>query len=197
MLLVDNDDCFIHTLANYARQTGAEVVTYRAGFPPELIDEIHPDLILISPGPGRPADFGVPDVVRRRRGSASRCSACASGCRGSSRRSAANWACWITRCTASRRPSSPRHRASSKACRQHFQVGRYHSLFATQQVAGCLEVTAETEDGVSWASAIANCRSRPCSFIPSPCLSLDEGCGLRLMRNVVTTYGRARALAEP
>ena len=22
MLLVDNDDCFIHTLANYARQTG-------------------------------------------------------------------------------------------------------------------------------------------------------------------------------
>ena len=33
MLLIDNDDCFIHTLANYARQTGAEVVTYRAGFP--------------------------------------------------------------------------------------------------------------------------------------------------------------------
>jgi len=32
LLLVDNDDCFIHTLANYARQTGAEVVTYRAGF---------------------------------------------------------------------------------------------------------------------------------------------------------------------
>ena len=40
MLLVDNDDCFIHTLANYARQTGAEVVTYRAGFPPELIEQI-------------------------------------------------------------------------------------------------------------------------------------------------------------
>ena len=33
MLLVDNDDCFIHTLSNYARQTGAEVVTYRAGVP--------------------------------------------------------------------------------------------------------------------------------------------------------------------
>ena len=39
MLLVDNEDCFIHTLANYARQTGAEVITYRAGFPLEMIAE--------------------------------------------------------------------------------------------------------------------------------------------------------------
>ena len=57
LLLVDNDDCFIHTLANYARQTGAEVVTYRAGFPPELIERVAPDLILISPGPGPPGGF--------------------------------------------------------------------------------------------------------------------------------------------
>src|ERR1043165_5700540 len=54
MLLVDNDDCFIHTLANYARQTGAEVVTYRAGLPVELIAGIAPAIILIPPGPGRP-----------------------------------------------------------------------------------------------------------------------------------------------
>jgi anthranilate synthase len=53
MLLVDNDDCFIQTLANYARQTGAEVVTYRSGIPEAMIDEINPDLILVSPGPGR------------------------------------------------------------------------------------------------------------------------------------------------
>src|SRR4029077_13247422 len=64
LLLVDNDDCFIHTLSNYARQTGAEVVTYRNGFPLELLAQIRPDLILISPGPGRPRDFGVPDLVR-------------------------------------------------------------------------------------------------------------------------------------
>ena len=37
LLLVDNDDCFIHTLANYARQAGAEVVTYRAGTPFEVL----------------------------------------------------------------------------------------------------------------------------------------------------------------
>ena len=42
LLLVDNDDCFIHTLSNYARQTGAEVVTYRAGFRTELILDFAP-----------------------------------------------------------------------------------------------------------------------------------------------------------
>src|SRR5271156_2021795 len=46
LLLVDNEDCFIHTLANYARQTGAEVLTYRAGFPLELIERERPSLIL-------------------------------------------------------------------------------------------------------------------------------------------------------
>ena len=64
LLLVDNEDCFIHTLANYARQTGAEVMTYRAGFPLAMIEATAPSLILISPGPGRPSDFGVPDLVR-------------------------------------------------------------------------------------------------------------------------------------
>jgi len=43
LLLVDNDDCFIHTLSNYARQTGAEVVTYRAGIPPDMILKLDPD----------------------------------------------------------------------------------------------------------------------------------------------------------
>ena len=64
LLLVDHDDCFIHTLSNYARQTGAEVVTYRHGFPPELLQQVSPNLVLISPGPKRPSDFGVPDLVR-------------------------------------------------------------------------------------------------------------------------------------
>ena len=103
LLLIDNDDCFIHTLANYARQTGAEVVTYRAGLPPEMIDRIAPDLILISPGPGRPSDFGVPDVVRHAAHRDCRFSACASDCRESWRRSAESWVFSITRCTANLR----------------------------------------------------------------------------------------------
>ena len=59
VLLVDHQDSFVHTLADYLRQTGADVVTYRAGFAAGLLDEVRPDLLVLSPGPGRPADFGM------------------------------------------------------------------------------------------------------------------------------------------
>src|SRR5262249_62431689 len=59
VLLVDHQDSFVHTLADYFRQTGAQVTTLRAGFPPAELDRLQPDLLVLSPGPGTPADFDV------------------------------------------------------------------------------------------------------------------------------------------
>ena len=58
VLLVDHQDSFVHTLGDYFRQHGAEVTTLRSGFSPALLDSYAPDLVVLSPGPGRPADFG-------------------------------------------------------------------------------------------------------------------------------------------
>jgi len=58
VLLVDHQDSFVHTLGDYFRQQGAEVTTLRFGFSPGLLDSYAPDLVVLSPGPGRPADFG-------------------------------------------------------------------------------------------------------------------------------------------
>jgi anthranilate synthase len=63
ILLVDHQDSFVHTLADYFRQQGAEVTTLRAGFPPALLDQYTPDLVVLSPGPGRPADFACDDLL--------------------------------------------------------------------------------------------------------------------------------------
>jgi anthranilate synthase len=63
ILLVDHQDSFVHTLADYFRQQGAEVTTLRAGFPPALLDEYAPDLVVLSPGPGRPSDFACDDLL--------------------------------------------------------------------------------------------------------------------------------------
>ena len=70
ILLVDHQDSFVHTLANYLRQTGAEVVTWRSGFPHADLDALAPDLVVLSPGPGNPADFdlsGTLAALRARR----------------------------------------------------------------------------------------------------------------------------------
>lgn len=57
VLLVDHQDSFVHTLANYLRQTGAEVMTLRAGFSEAQLQNYNPDLVVLSPGPGSPKDF--------------------------------------------------------------------------------------------------------------------------------------------
>ncbi|MFC9975414.1 anthranilate synthase component I [Spirillospora sp. NPDC127200] len=59
VLLVDHEDSFVNTLADYFRQEGAEVVTLRHGFPMRMLDEQAPDLVVLSPGPGRPVDFAA------------------------------------------------------------------------------------------------------------------------------------------
>ncbi|MGR6920529.1 anthranilate synthase component I [[Actinomadura] parvosata] len=59
VLLVDHEDSFVNTLADYFRQEGADVVTLRHGFPSAVLDEIAPDLVVLSPGPGWPTDFGI------------------------------------------------------------------------------------------------------------------------------------------
>ncbi len=67
ILLIDHEDSFVHTLANYFRQTGASVTTLRTGFSrPELaaiLTETPFSLIVLSPGPGSPSDFALSDTI--------------------------------------------------------------------------------------------------------------------------------------
>jgi anthranilate synthase len=186
LLLVDNDDCFIHTLANYARQTGAEVVTYRAGFPPELIAQIQPSLILISPGPGRPEDFHVPDVVR----TAVRLGVPVFGvCLGlQGIVEAFGGELGVLDYPMHGKPSPVRHRNLGvfEGLPAEFTVGRYHSLFARRETfPACLEVTAETEDGVIMGVRHRELPIEAVQFHPESLLTAEGDHGLKLMENAM------------
>ncbi len=196
LLLVDNDDCFIHTLANYARQTGAEVVTYRAGFPLEMIAKIAPSLILISPGPGRPADFGVSEVVKQAvRQGVPVFGVCLGlqgvveafgGTLGVLNYPVHGKASWVTH----------NGKGVFEGLPERFQVGRYHSLFANRQTfPSCLEVTAESDDGVIMAVRHKDLPVEAVQFHPESILTAEQDCGLRLMENVVRQYRRWHSLA--
>ena len=67
ILLVDHEDSFVHTLANYFRQTGANVSTVRTPVPDEVFDRLKPDLVVLSPGPGTPKDFDCAATIKRAR----------------------------------------------------------------------------------------------------------------------------------
>ena len=63
VLLIDHQDSFVHTLANYLRQTGALVTTLRYGFDAEALGRLKPSCALLSPGPGNPRDFGLSATI--------------------------------------------------------------------------------------------------------------------------------------
>ena len=198
VLLVDNDDCFIQTLANYVRQTGAEVTTYRAGFPLALFDEVKPDIVLISPGPGRPEDFGVPQVVR----------ACASrglpvfgvclGLQGVVE--AFGGELGVLPYPMHGKPSRVRHdgRGVFEGLPQELKVGRYHSLFAVREkLPAELEITAESDDGVIMGVRHRALPVEAVQFHPESLLSQDDDHGLRMIENMVRGFRRARRAPEP
>lgn len=193
MLLIDNDDCFIHTLANYARQTGADVVTYRAGFPLDLIDEIDPTLILMSPGPGRPTDFKVPDTVKYAADRRIPVFGVCLGLQGTVE--AFGGELGVLGYPMHGKPSMVNHRNVGvfEGLPERIQVGRYHSLYAIREkLPECLEITAESEDGVIMGVRHRELPIEAVQFHPESILTLDEDCGLRLMGNVVRLYGNAR-----
>ncbi|MGH9593965.1 MAG: anthranilate synthase component I, partial [Bryobacteraceae bacterium] len=193
LLLVDNEDCFIHTLANYARQTGAEVITYRAGFPLEMIQKLAPSLILVSPGPGRPEDFGVPALIRHAATLGAPVFGVCLGLQGMVE--AFGGELGVLDYPMHGKPSLVTNRGIGvfEGLPETFRVGRYHSLYAIREkLPRCLEVTAESDDGVIMGIRHRELPMEAVQFHPESILTLEGNCGLRLMENVVRMLGRVR-----
>ncbi|MDN4483422.1 aminodeoxychorismate/anthranilate synthase component II [Demequina lignilytica] len=65
ILVVDNYDSFVYTIVGYLRQMGAETVVVRNDAVADAGDVASYDGVLISPGPGTPAEAGSSmDVIR-------------------------------------------------------------------------------------------------------------------------------------
>lgn len=193
LLLVDHDDCFIQTLANYVRQTGAEVVTYRSGFPLALIGEINPDLILLSPGPGRPEDFGVPELARHAAALGIPVFGVCLGLQGIVE--AFGGALDVLDYPMHGKPSLIEHRNVGvfEGLPQKLKVGRYHSLYARRAaLPECLEITAESEDGIIMGVRHRSLPVEAVQFHPESLLSQQNDQGLRMIHNLIRIYGRAR-----
>ena len=192
LMLIDNDDCFIHTLANYARQAGAEVVTYRSGFDLSLIGEVNPTLVLISPGPGRPADFKVPQTVQYCAQRGIPVFGVCLGLQGIVE--AFGGVIDVLDYPVHGKQSTVNHTNLGvfAGLPNPLHAGRYHSLYARRSALPPeLEITAETEDGIIMGVRHRELPIEAVQFHPESMLTLENNAGLRLIENAI------RLLAKP
>ena len=189
VFLVDYEDSFVHTLANYLRQTGADVSTVRTGFSrsrlTDLVDAYDPDLVFLSPGPGQPSDFDVAlaiDVALER---ALPVFGVCLGLQGIVEYFGG---------TLGELPY-PMHGKESRVIVRggelfegfppSFTVGRYHSLYAERERLPLdLSVTAESDDGIVMAVEHRTLPVAAVQFHPESIMTLKDRIGLRLIGNL-------------
>ncbi|MBE1208204.1 anthranilate synthase [Aminobacter carboxidus] len=192
ILLVDHEDSFVHTLANYFRQTGADVSTVRSPVPEEIFDRVKPDLVVLSPGPGTPKDFDTAATIKKARardlpifGVCLGLQALAEAYGGELRQLAVPMHGKPSRI----RISKPGIVFSGLP--KEVTVGRYHSIFADPvRLPSDFVVTAETEDGVIMAFEHKKEPIAAVQFHPESIMTLGHDAGMRMIENVVAHMPR-------
>ena len=198
VLLVDHQDSFVNTLADYFSQQGARVTTIRAGFDTALFDEIEPDLVVLSPGPGWPSDFGCDALLKEldARGLAA-FGVClglqamvehAGGTLELLPRPVHGKPGRVRRrlCPGERRPATSAPPGLLDGLPEEFTAARYHSVHATpKQVRGGFEVTAMTSDGAVMAIEDEAAGRWAVQFHPESILTTEGRAGHQIIANVL------------
>ena len=191
ILLIDHEDSFVHTLANYMRQTGAKVTTLRHGFAESLLDREEPDLVVLSPGPGNPSDFKVAATVHACQQRHIPIFGVCLGLQGIVEAFGGELGIL----------DYPQHGKASQisvigedstlfqGLPASFAVGRYHSLHAlSEKLPAELKVTAITDDGVVMGIEHRRLPIAAVQFHPESIMTLAGGVGQTIIDNVVRVY---------
>lgn len=187
ILLVDHEDSFVHTLANYFRQTGAEVTTLRSPISDAQLDEINPSLVVLSPGPGSPKDFDCENTIKKVRG---RDLPIFGVCLGQQALTEA-YGGKLAQLDVPMHGKPSRIKVSENSLvfsglDTEVTVGRYHSLYAqSSELPNDFRVTATTDDGVIMAIEHKTEPVAAVQFHPESIMSLGQDAGMRMIENVV------------
>jgi len=147
VLMLDNYDSFTYNLVHLFEQLGAEVVTFRNdAIDVDEAEALRPDRLVVSPGPGRPADAGVSvELIRRLGPTVPTLGVCLGH---QAIVEAFGGEIGQARALLHGKSSVISHDGKGvyRGLPDEIEAGRYHSLAAITVPAG-LEVTARTSDG--------------------------------------------------
>ncbi len=184
VLVVDHEDSFVLTLADFLRQLGASVATQRPARALQTIMAAEPHLVVLSPGPGRPKDFDLDRTIRAARRKGLPLFGVCLGMQGLVEHFGGEL----------RLSRQPVHGKTSRVWTaedplfaglpQALDLGRYHSLYVKAgSLPKELKEIAHTDDGVVMA---VRHRSEPLlavQFHPESIMSMEGQAGLRILAN--------------
>ena len=184
VLLIDHDDSFVHMLADYFRQVGASVTVVRYVHALDMLKRRTWDLLVLSPGPGRPEDFGIANTI----GAALDKKLPIFGVCLGVQAIGEYFGGQLGQLTqpAHGRPSRVQVRGGRlmRSLPNEIVIGRYHSLFVERDsMPDVLDVTASTEDGVAMAIEHKTLPVGGVQFHPESLMSLSGDVGLRIVEN--------------
>jgi anthranilate synthase len=184
VLLIDHDDSFVHMLADYFRQVGASVTVVRYVHALDMLKQKRWDLLVLSPGPGRPEDFGIKKTIDAALENKLPVFGVCLGVQAIGEYFGGELG-QLTH-PAHGRPSRVQVRGGRlmRNLPNEIVIGRYHSLFVERDsMPEVLNVTASTEDGVAMALEHKTLPVAGVQFHPESLMSLGNEVGLKIVEN--------------
>ncbi len=184
VLLIDHDDSFVHMLADYFRQVGATVTVVRHVHALPMLAQHGYDLLVLSPGPGRPEDFGISKTIDAALDKKLPIFGVCLGVQAIGEYFGGQLGQLGQ--PAHGRPSRIQVRGGRlmQNLPNEIVIGRYHSLYVERDsMPDVLDVTASTEDGVAMAIEHRTLPVGGVQFHPESLMSLGGEVGLRIVEN--------------
>ena len=182
ILIIDNYDSFTYNLVQFLGELGGDVLVRRNDeITLDQIESSLPSRLLISPGPGRPAEAGISaELIRRFSGRVPILGVCLGH-----QAIGEVFGGRVVRASTvvHGKASEIKHDGKSifKGLDSPFKAGRYHSLVVEREsLPACLEISAETNDGVIMGLRHREKKIEGVQFHPE---SILTPAGKRLLQN--------------
>jgi len=184
VLLIDHDDSFVHMLADYFRQVGASVTVVRHVHAQAMLKQRAWDLLVLSPGPGRPEDFGIKGTIDTALEKKLPIFGVCLGVQAIGEYFGGRLGQLSQPAHGRPSPVKVHGGCLMQNLPEEIVVGRYHSLYVEgDSMPGELVVTAATDDGVAMAIEHRALPVAGVQFHPESLMSLGGEVGLRIVEN--------------